>query len=136
MIQRLPDWQPRLTQYLNSVVKAPFEEGVHDCALFFAGCVEAMTGRDLAAEWRGRYTTTRGGLRVLRKSGYADHLAVAEAHFEPRAVAMLRPGDGAAVQTEEGPALGIVQGERIYVLTPQRLALVPLLSAERGWRVG
>ena len=63
---RLPDWKTHLIAYLADAARKSYQPGVHDCALFSAGAVLAMTGVDLAAGWRGRYTTLTRGLRVLR----------------------------------------------------------------------
>lgn len=132
---RHPDWQLRLMQVLAEAARRPFQPGQHDCALFTAACVQAMTGQDIAAGWRGRYRTLRGGRIVLRRAGYADHVALAAAHFPEIPVARANPGDIAAVPTPDGPALGIVQGEAIYLLAPDGLGASPLLSASRAFRV-
>lgn len=123
----------RLTTYLADCARRPFAEGSHDCALFAAGAVQAMTGRDIAAEWRGRYISTRGGLRVLRRAGFADHIALAAHHFP--VTHRPRIGDLAAVPTEQGPALGVVQGLHIYLLAESGLALVPLSAATQFFEV-
>ena len=132
---RQTHWKLQLCQYLGEAARRPFEEGQHDCALFLANAVAAMTGVDFAAPYRGRYTTTRGGLRMLRKNGFADHVALAAHHLTEIAVARATPGDGAVVPDTYGLALGVVQGECIYVLTPTGLALVDLLRATRAFRV-
>lgn len=134
-MNRHPSWRTRLGAYLADAARTPFVEGRHDCALFAAGAVLAMTGKDPAARFRGRYRTTKGGLRVLRRAGYHDHLALAEAHFEEVPPAFARVGDLAAVPGADGPALGVVQGERIYVLRPEGLGSVSLLQATRALRV-
>jgi hypothetical protein len=134
-MRRLVDWRSRLTAFVADAARRPFAPGHHDCALFAAGAVAAMTGFDAAADWRGRYTTLRGGLRVLRREGYADHLALVTAHLPPVHPAFARAGDLAAVPGPEGMALGVVQGERIYVLHPGGLATVDLLAATHAWRV-
>ncbi|MFN3971239.1 MAG: DUF6950 family protein [Gemmobacter sp.] len=134
-MKRLPDWRSRLIAYVAAAAGMPFRPGRHDCALFAAGAVAAMTGFDGAAPWRGRYTTLRGGLRVLRREGYADHLALVTAHLAPVPPAFARAGDLAAVPDTAGTALGVVQGERIYVLRPEGLATVDLLVATHAWRV-
>lgn len=129
MIRR-PDWQSRLVDYLGRASRTPFAPGRHDCALFAAGAVEAMTGVDLAASWRGRYRSLRGGVRVLRREGYRDHVALAAAHFRARvAHEVAMPGDLAAVPTPDGPALGVVQGRFAYVVGPSGLGMVPAASA-------
>ncbi len=135
-LTRLPDWKPRLTAWLANAALHPFAEGENDCALFFAGAVEAMTGIDPAATWRGRYPNTVAGLRLLRRGGFADHVALAAALLPEMPSAYARTGDGAVVATEDGPALGLVQGEMIYVLGPRGLSLVPRSRATRAFRVG
>ena len=62
---RHSNWTAPLIEYLAAAARRPFKPGHHDCALFAAGAVAAMTGTDFAAQWRGRYTTLRGGLRVI-----------------------------------------------------------------------
>ena len=49
----------------------PFARGTNDCCMFAADAVLAMTGRDLAADWRGTYSDDRGALHVdgLGESG-------------------------------------------------------------------
>lgn len=134
-MKRHPDWRGRLIAYVAAAAATPFRPGRHDCALFAAGAVAAMTGFDAAEPWRGRYTTLRGGLRVLRREGYADHLALVTAHLAPVHPAFARVGDLAAVEGMQGMALGVVQGARIYVLRPEGLATVDLLTATHAWRV-
>jgi len=73
---RLPNWKKRLTAYLAEVVDRPFKPGQHDCALFVAGAVQAMTGDDLAKGWRG-YRSLTAGRRALAKRGYSDQVALA-----------------------------------------------------------
>lgn len=132
---RYADWKLRLIQYLGDAARKPFEPGMHDCALFSAGAVAAMTGTDYAADWRGRYTTLLGGSRVLRRAGFADHIALAAAHLEEIAPAFAAPGDLAVINYDLGQVLGVVQGEGVYVLTLDRLGLLPLADAARAFRV-
>lgn len=132
---RLPDWRTRLVAYLARVSRLALVYGSHDCALFWAGAVEAMTGHDLAARWVGRYHTRAGGLRLLQAAGYDDQVALAASLFEEVPPAFLQPGDLATLQGTDGIACGVVQGEGIYVLTPTGQALMPLTSAIRGFRV-
>lgn len=132
---RQSDWKTRLIGYLGIVAQQPFEPGVSDCALFAAGAVQAMTGVDLAADWRGRYATLADGLALLQSRGFADHIALAAGHFAEIPPALAAAGDLAVVQGLEGEALGVVQGEGLYVLTPTRLGILPLTHAIRAFRV-
>lgn len=134
---RLPDWQARLSAYILASWTRPLAPGQFDCMLFGAGGVEAVTGTDPAADFRGRYTTLKGGFRVLKNAGFLDHIACIDAHFAriPRAQAI--GGDLAAVPGEDGTAaVGIVQGTLIYVLGPEGgLSLAPIEAALAVWEV-
>lgn len=132
-VARLPDWQARLVAYLGRIQSTPFDAATHHCALFAAGAVEAMTGRDLAAPWRG--LTLTQGMAALRQAGFADHVDLVASHLDEVPVAFAQPGDVAALSTPDGLALGIVQGAAIYILRPEGLGLSPLLSASRMFRV-
>ena len=134
---RKPDWKLHLMQYMAECARRPFEVGQHDCALFWAGGIDAMTGIDPAADWRGKYKTVAGGLRLLKRAGFADHIAVAASKFEEIPIAFAAPGDLAVIPAEDGglAAAGIVQGEGIYTLGQGGLAVMPLLSATTAFRV-
>ncbi|MCE8007128.1 hypothetical protein [Aestuariivita sp.] len=134
-MKRRKDWMSRLTGYVGRTARLSIDPGTHDCALFLAGAVLAMTDVDFAAPYRGRYTTLRGGLRILRKDGFEDHIALARYHLETRPTAFLQVGDGAVVDTPLGPALGVVQGPSIYLVGYERQEVMPLTSAAYGFTV-
>lgn len=127
MHTRTADWRQRLTDYLAAQALArPV-----DCALWAAGAVEAMTGFDPAAAFRGRYTTLRGGLRVLRSAGFDDHIALIRHHFPEVDRHQARPGDIAVIDGPSPQALGIVQGPAgVYVLTTGGIGTVPIEAAQ------
>ncbi|WP_347268186.1 hypothetical protein [Paracoccus sp. (in: a-proteobacteria)] len=136
-LTRLPDWQVRLQAWLHEIDGRPIEPGRHDCCLFGAGAVEAQTGIDLAAPWRGRYTTMAGGQRLLRRAGHEDHAALIAAHLPDVHPAFAREGDLALVETPQGPAVGVHQGSAIYVLTEAgRLGFAPITPGLQMFRVG
>lgn len=131
---RRNDWRPRLISYLARTMAAPFEYGRNDCALFVAGAVEAMTGVDHARGWRG-YRSLSRGLAKLQEKGFGDHVALVSSIFEECPVAFAREGDIAVLNEPAGPALGIVQGEAVYILRHEGVALAPLIKAERAFHV-
>jgi len=61
--------RPPLKTYLDRVAEDPFEWGTHDCALFAAACVAAMTGMDFAETYRGKYNSARGAATALGELG-------------------------------------------------------------------
>lgn len=135
-MKRYSFWRTALTDYVQSVAGEPFEPGKHDCALFVAGAIKAMTGEDLAAAYRGKYSTITRGKRKLRKDGFDDHVAMAASLFEEVAVSHAMVGDVASIEVDGGAALGIVQGDRVYFVSPQGgIGTASLLEAQRAFRV-
>jgi hypothetical protein len=67
-MHRLPDWETRLAAFLEPLRLRAFAWGKHDCCIFTAGAVEAMTGVDAMAEFRGRYSTQIGAKRARRST--------------------------------------------------------------------
>lgn len=133
-----PEWHSRLSDYIDSVRHRPFVYGEHDCALFAAGAIEAVTGIDPAAALRGKYKTRLGGLRLLKKLGFANHAEFAASLFEEMHPSRAQIGDIAAIELGGGAiSLGVVQGTRIFVLRPdvQGMATVDLLTASKAFRV-
>lgn len=78
---RHQDWEERLSLYLDRVADQPFSWGEHDCALFSADCVKAMTGGDPAEAYRGKYDTARGAALALREHGEGTLLRTLKAIF-------------------------------------------------------
>ncbi len=133
---RVPDWKVRLSDYVSACARMPYALGQHDCALFAAGAVAATTGDDPAAAWRGTYQTKEGGLRALRRAGHADHIAAAAAVLEEIHPAFAAMGDVACVADPVTGqlALGVVQGEMVYVLREDGLGLLPRATMTRAFR--
>jgi hypothetical protein len=141
VLQRHADWQVRLSRYLALVARMAPEtgetDGGLDCATFAAGAVEAQTGVDLAAEWRG-YTSLEDGFKRLVDAGFDDHVALVASLLEEVPVAAAGPGDIVALQLGRNlPSLGVVQGEFVYVLLDDRgrVTLRPRAEATRAFRV-
>lgn len=131
---RLPDWRGRLAAYLDETARTAFRPGKHDCALFAAGAVHAMTGTDHAKGWRG-YRTLAEGRKRLAEKGYADHIALIADTLEEIPPSLAAAGDLAIVEGDDDAALGVVLGEMISVLRPDGRGLVPLTDAKRAFRV-
>ena len=131
---RLPDWKARLNAFVTATARQPYALGSHDCALFAAGAVDAVCGIDPGKVWRGKYTTKAAGLRLVRKAGHQDHVAVFAAILDEVSTAFAAAGDIAVVDDAGTLLLGVVQGESIYVLRPTGLGLVPRAMMLRAFR--
>lgn len=123
MNTRLDGWESNLIAWLAETRNLEFQYGVHDCALFAAGAVKAVTGRDLAQELRGEYATLREGLKKLKDEGYKSHVDFVRKKFKK--TSRPKPADIAVIKTPDGLALGIVQGAMIYVAAPIGWGVVP-----------
>lgn len=137
-MRRRLDWIKQLTAVVEHARDTPFAWGTHDCALFAANCVLAMTGVDFAAEFRGTYDSAEGARRALRGP------------LEPVLTARLGPpcprgfagrGDVVLVDPSKentfGPAVGIVglSGLSIYVVAEDGLGELPITRALKAWKI-
>lgn len=139
--RRQDGWRGRLFAMIEERRRRPYEAGTQDCGLFAADAVEAITGRDPASEFRGRYRTIEEGFAALRSAGYADHVEFAASLF-PELVApfvaenAIVVGDLAVVEGEGGPSVGVVTGDVIQVVAADGIGVVPLRRAVRAFRIG
>lgn len=134
---RLPDWSPRLDAWIAKSAAMPFDWGRHDCALNAGSVVEAETGRDFAADYRGKYSTFEGGLKLLRKAGFKDHAELAASLFPEIPPSFGQIGDLAAVDFgEAGLTLMVVAGHRLIGPMPHMAGSLPLTRACRAFAVG
>lgn len=90
---RAPDWEARLSDWIVANRDRPFEWGAWDCVLAAMSAVEAMTGEDPGAAYRGRYDTKEGAAQALRTIGAGTLLKTVDAQFERRPTGRARRGD-------------------------------------------
>jgi hypothetical protein len=128
-------WQARLRQYLGECERRQFQAGQLDCALFTSGAVKAMTGEDFARGWRGKYRSLAQGKKMLADAGLGDHIALAASLLDEVHPAFAQAGDVAVVADGGALALGIVQGEHVYVMGVDGFGLVSRLQMVRAFRV-
>lgn len=139
-LTRRADWRARLAEALNLQRAQGFTWGRHDCALGLAGgAVEAMTGTDIAAPWRGRYSTALGAARALKRDGF-ETLGDLVATLLPEHVSplMARPGD-IGLMAAKGPigeALGVIDVSTFFVLTETGHGHRSKTEITRAFRVG
>lgn len=135
-MSRVPDWEARLAEYLESVRETPFAWGSHDCALFAASAVEAMTGVDYGAPFRGKYRTELGSVRALKRFGAGSLEATLDGLFPEIPLAFAQRGD--VVMRDE--AAGICLGPDAAFVGDldgaPGLVRYPRREWARAWRVG
>lgn len=66
---RLKNWPSRFAALVDRSRALPFAWGSHDCCLWAASAVLALTGNDPGAAWRRTYRTGRAALHILESIG-------------------------------------------------------------------
>lgn len=134
---RREDWPERLSACIEAARQQPFAWGSHDCALFAASCVAAITGADPVPQARGAYTDAAGARRWLKGLTLAG--AMNARYGPPIKPSFARRGDIALVLNERDrhwpKCLGVVLGTHVAVPGPQGLQFVTLAAAEIAWRI-
>lgn len=137
-MMRTEGWRKRLANYVNQARSIPYQLGTQDCWLFVAGAVEAITGVDHAKAHRGHYKAVRGALGVMNRAG-ADNMADFAGKYltERASTAEAQIGDVMAIPTKDafGFSLGILNGERVLVITPNGIDTRDRSEATRAFEV-
>jgi len=135
-MSRLIDWEDRLNALIEERMNAPFEWGLHDCALWGADAVLAQTGEDHGAAFRGKYEDAEGAALALREFGAGTIVRTYNAALSRRAVSLLRRGDIAMIGEGIKGSVGVVIGGDGLFTDTDGLMRVPRSLWSRGWGVG
>lgn len=139
-LERKEHWEVLLNDYFDSL----FGVAVHvwgkmDCALFSAGAVEAMTGVDLMAEFRGRYSDEAGAMAVIRKAGYPNLAALLDSRLPMQSRPFARRGD---LVMDRAGNLAVVWGEVALAIGEEAdtgregIVRVPRENWRKAWKIG
>jgi hypothetical protein len=142
-MERRSDWQRALDEFLRAHETRRFEYGRWDCCLFVCDAIVEMTATDLAASYRGRYTSRAGAMHALAAQlGVASVEAVAEnaakVHGMPQVpVERAQRGDMVLVERRRDYSLGLValNGMEVIVTSERGLWRLPLSCAVKAWHV-
>jgi hypothetical protein len=138
-LTRLPDWRRHFENAIDDIKAKPFAWYDHDCGPGLAGrLVEAQTGVNLSGFAVGRYHDAASAARLLRELGFETLGALVASILPSIHPSEARVGDIAALDVGGpiGHALGVVNGERIFVLTEAGIGTVDLLDAAMAFKVG
>jgi hypothetical protein len=128
-----------LPDFLERAGRTPFAWGAHDCLLFPAAWCRA--GVDPVADFRGRYRTARGALRILKREGGLLDLAsrqMAAAGLQPVPPAEVAAGDVGVIRapTPERTIahVGAVFTGRLWVCLGAAGLVAGPFVADAAWR--
>lgn len=109
-LDRAHDWPEQLMRFVEQRRNAPFSWGSNDCALFAADYVLAITGVDLAAQWRG-YDSARGAAEHIAAVG---GMAAFVAALTPRHPNLAQRGDIVLADCEGRETFGLAVGSGLW----------------------
>lgn len=142
MIERLLDWPERLAAAVKAAETSPFVYGEHDCGLFAADVITAMTGVDILQTTRGAYSTEAGCYKYLKRvfgGGVraACETVMAQYGCPEVPVAYAQRGDVVLLRQAAGDeVVGICLGVFTVAVTAHGLAAVPTFTSGcKAWRV-
>jgi len=133
-MMRLDDWPTRLAAFVEARRERAFSWGESDCCLFVCDGVEAITGVDPAARWRGLYTSEKGARRLLRDNGGVAGLAEL-AFGSPIQTPLAGRGDVVLIDTPAGEALALCTGQVIAAQGEVGLEFHPIGAAKAAWKI-
>jgi hypothetical protein len=136
---RVFDWRTRYNETIDAIRAVPFKWDGHDCVSgLVIPVVEAITGkRCKLRRYIKSYKTMRGALGTMHRAGFANLADGLAAHFPEIHPSQAQIGDLAAIPTEDGfgYALGVVNGDRVFVMLERSLGTRSLTEAVRAFRV-
>ncbi|MBL0374040.1 hypothetical protein JJB09_18625 [Rhizobium sp. KVB221] len=131
-LTRRDDWHPRLLDYVHAQERTPFNWGQSDCLLFVAGAIEAMTGEDVAAPYRGKYSSFEEARALLGKSTLSFvRSQLREREHQTRAMG----GDIGAKKEGGDWTYGVFVGPYLYVKTADGVGILPRSEAQKAFEV-
>jgi len=143
-LQRREDWPEQLAALVESRLHTPFAWGTNDCAVFAADAVLAITGTDLAADWRGQYASEQAARSMRSASGHLASGDIVAALYDMAhrllgpAVPplMARRGDVVLVEHDVGHSLAVCVGSVAAAPGRRGVVMVERDAWRYAWRVG
>jgi len=133
-MKKIDDYKSALWAVLEEKRSQPFKWGKNDCVLFAADVVKAVTGTDLAADYRGKYRSSNGAERVMQENGWGSVADIADAHLQ-RCERPMR-GDVVLIENDYGEFLTICIGTECVGPGRCEMTRMDRTFAKLSWRVG
>jgi hypothetical protein len=133
---RVDHWEHVLAAAIDTARARPFVWGLHDCPTFAFETRTLLTGgEDVAALWRGKYSTHLGGLRAMRRLGWSSLETMGHALLGTPRDTVLQAQRGDIVLADSGLGFGVVIGATAVGLAPEGLIFAALRSCRLAWPV-
>lgn len=129
MAARVPNWESKLAQFVESNASTPFKWGSHDCATFACKCIEVVTGVYPIQE---RWASKTKAMRLMTERSLMDR---ASDCFEQIDINLAKRGDLVATMTEDGIALGIFMSPVAVFASKNGLSIRRRRELLKAWKV-
>ena len=129
---RITNWEEALVNYILLKRHEPFEYGVNDCCMFALGAALEITGEDKMSEFRGKYDSLKGSLKVIKEIGAGTLEATLDGKFPEVSIGYTQRGDLAFFDG----SVGVVMGDFAYFASDDGLERVPRELWDKCWSVG
>lgn len=133
-VARLTDWETRLTALVAERLQMPFAWGAHDCVLFAADCIQAVTGVDPVADLRGQWHDQSSAVRSIARLGGLQ-TAVTQRMGLPVGALYAQRGDLVLHCRDGTEALAVCLGEHLAGPSESGLLFFGLENGVKAWRV-
>jgi hypothetical protein len=144
-IVRKQNWPTILANMIADAYCEPFAWGTHDCCIWSADVIMAMseTSVDLGASYRSTYHDEAGANAIISAAtggGDLEDLIVqitTAYGFDEISPNQAQRGDLVLADTSTGPGAGIIgpDGREGFFVAPDGLVLIGLSDIRRAWRI-
>lgn len=146
-MNRHENWDTEhLEKFLLDRAHMPFEWGINDCALFAADSIEAITGVDIASDFRGKYQDEATAMKSIQDitgvengtvEDAAEYCAKKNGLQELKHPLTAWRGDLVVVIDAGRVISGIVHlnGRHVVAVGEKGLKRLPITAIKRAWRV-
>jgi hypothetical protein len=143
-LKRLNTWTTALHTFFMGEANLPFAWGSNDCCLFAANAVEAITGTDLADDFRGKYRDEASAFALINSVSGGSTVADAAAHCaakhgltEYTHPLMAKRGDLVVISNGGNLIAGVVHlnGRDVISTSGTGLVRLPITAVVRSWSV-
>jgi hypothetical protein len=132
-MKRRRDWEQRLHAIIVAKRDLPHEFGKHDCLLWTADAVKAVTGKDFGKGHRSKYKSLASAYRHLQEMGFDSPEALLDSLFPVKPIGFAGRGDIALCRTPTGDNPGVVIGSDALVVGEQGETVGLVRVARKDW---
>lgn len=142
ILKRKQNWTRLLLRAVKEKANTRFQPGVHDCCIAACDIVQAMTGVDVAAQFRDTYSTKEEMQDIVESNDGVEAMFEKEmirCGAEEILVSQAGRGDFVMLDMPDGHTIGVVSMDGVDVWACGAKGFEQLSAKEHGvraWRVG